>query len=246
MKKFFKNVRFFVWMLGSLVHIHKLGVAIDKYRAAGDYENERKKILATSSWWGGNSTKKFGADIHTEGLERIPDGPVLFVSNHQGYGDIFISLAVLTKFQFGFVAKKMLGDLPLFGKWIRRIRSVFIIQGDPRAAVETFRTGEEYLREGFSLLIYPEGTRFLGDGMAAFKKGSMRLALRTGVPVVPITIRGSWHLFEEKGYVRPGRVDFYVHSPIETAALTKEESAELSDRVERIVRGKLDEWNSAI
>jgi 1-acyl-sn-glycerol-3-phosphate acyltransferase len=244
MKKFFKNIWFFTWILWSLFRIRKIGAAIDKYRAVGDYANERIEILAASLWWGSHATKRFGADIHADGLEHIPNEPVLYVSNHQGYGDIFVALAVLTKSQVGFVAKKKLGDIPFFGKWIHRVRSIFIIQGDPRAAVETFRTGEEYLREGFSLLIYPEGTRFLGDDMASFKKGSMRLALRTGVPVVPITIRGSWHLYEEKGYVRPGRVDFYVHPPIETASLTKEEAAELSDKVEGIVRKKLDEWNS--
>jgi len=243
MKKFFKNIWFFGWVLYSLFHIRKLGAAIDRYRAADDYENERRTILEVSSWWGPFFVKKFKADIHAEGLDLIPYGPVLFVSNHQSYGDIFVTLALSTKHQLGFVAKQSLGELPFFGKWVRRIRSVFIAQGDPRAAVETFREGEDYINKGFSLLIYPEGTRNRSDGMAAFKKGSLRLALRTGVPVVPVTIRGTWHLYEEKGYVRPGRVDFCVHPPIETASLTKEEAAGLSDRVEEIVRAKLDEWN---
>ncbi|MDR1068267.1 MAG: 1-acyl-sn-glycerol-3-phosphate acyltransferase [Clostridiales Family XIII bacterium] len=239
-----RNLYFYSQVLRSLLHIRPIGKAIDRCRAAGDDENERAEILKAAKWWGTWLTGKFGADIRAEGLERIPDGPVLFVSNHQAYGDIFVFLAVLTEKQTGFVAKKQLGEIPLFGKWIYRIRSVFITQNDPRAAVETFKVGEDYLRRGFSLVIFPEGTRNLSDGMASFKKGSLRLALRTGVPVVPVTIRGSWHLFEEQGYVRPHAVDFYVHPPIETANLTKEEAAELSDRVEGIVRGKLDEWNS--
>jgi 1-acyl-sn-glycerol-3-phosphate acyltransferase len=239
-----RNLYFYSQVLRSLAHIHSTGKAIDRYRAAGDDENERAQILKASSRWGPWMTKQFNADIRAEGMDRIPDGPVLFVSNHQAYGDIFVFLAVLTEKQTGFIAKKKLGDIPLFGKWIYRIRSVFITQNDPREAVESFKIGEDYLRRGFSLVIFPEGTRNLSDGMEPFKKGSMRLALRTGVPVVPVTIRGAWHLFEEQGYVRPHTVDFYVHPPIETAHLTKAEAAGLSDRVESIVRGKLDEWNS--
>jgi 1-acyl-sn-glycerol-3-phosphate acyltransferase len=241
--KFFRNLRFFFCILWSLAHIRPIGKKVDVCRAAGDFERERDLILAASSWWGPKITRKFGADIQAEGLERIPSAPALFVSNHQAYGDIFIFLSLFTKRQIGFVAKTSLEKIPFFGVWIRRVRSVFLEQGDPRAAVEAFRMGEEYLREGFSLVIFPEGTRYLGDGMAPFKKGSLRLALRTGVPVVPVTIRGAWHLYEEKGYVRPHIVNFYVHPPIETASLTKEEAAGLAERVENIVRTKLDEWN---
>jgi 1-acyl-sn-glycerol-3-phosphate acyltransferase len=244
--KFFKNLRFFSWILWSLFHIRKFGAEADRCRVAGDFRGEREAILKASSWWGAKITQKFGADIRAEGLERIPAEPALFVSNHQAYGDIFVFLALFRKRQIGFVAKQNLGKLPFFGRWIRRIRSVFLVQGDPRAAVEVFREGEEYLREGFSLVIFPEGTRYLGDGMASFKKGSLRLALRTGVPVVPVTIRGSWHLYEEKGYIRPHTVNFYVHPPIETASLTKEEAAGLAERVEGIVRSKLDEWNGVV
>jgi 1-acyl-sn-glycerol-3-phosphate acyltransferase len=80
--------------------------------------------------------------------------------------------------------------------------------------------------------------------MAPFKKGSVRLATKTGIPIVPVSIRGTWHLFEEKGYVRGGDVQFHVHPPIATAGLSRAESAGLSDKVEAIIKAKIDEWNA--
>jgi 1-acyl-sn-glycerol-3-phosphate acyltransferase len=169
---------------------------------------------------------------------------VLFVSNHQGNADIVVFMAAITMKQHGFVAKQELLKIPYFGKWILRIRSLMIERDDPRSTLRTFKEGEEWLRQGFSLVVFPEGTRSKSDIMGGFKKGSMRMAAQTGVPVVPVSVSGSWRLFEEKGYPQPWTVRFHVHEPVSAAGLSKDEFAAMSDRVESVIKNKVEEWNA--
>ena len=75
--------------------------------------------------------------------------------------------------------------------------------------------------------------------MKPFKKGSLRLATKPGGPVVPITIDGTWRIFEEKGYPQKVSVDITIHKPIETASLSRQEASELAETVENIIRGGL-------
>jgi 1-acyl-sn-glycerol-3-phosphate acyltransferase len=165
------------------------------------------------------------------------------VSNHQGNVDIATFMAAVTMKQHGFVAKSELERIPYFGKWIPRIRSLMIERDDPRSTLRAFKEGEEWLRQGFSLVIFPEGTRSRSDEMGEFKRGGLRMATQTGLPVVPVSLSGSWRLFEEKGYPQPWTVRFYVHEPISTMGLSKNEIAEMNDRVESVIRAKVDEWN---
>ena len=86
------------------------------------------------------------------------------------------------------MAKRSLGRIPVFGEWIRDIRSVFIDRDDARSSLKTMEEGIDLLKKGFSLVIYPEGTRSRGPELGEFKKGSLRLATKSGVPVVPVTL----------------------------------------------------------
>ena len=241
---FIKNIPFILWCVKSLLQLRPYRRNIDKYRKEGKLEEERDEILKAGIFWGNSALKRFKVNVQKEGLENVPDGPVLFVSNHQSYVDIVVILATISMKQVGFVAKENLRTIPVFGRWIERIRSVFLQREDTRAAIEVFRTGEQYIKDGFSLVVFPEGTRSRCEEMAEFKKGSLRLATKTKVPIVPITLSNDWRVFEETGVLKPADVRFYVHPAIETVNLTKAEIAELSDKVEDIIRSKLNEWNS--
>jgi 1-acyl-sn-glycerol-3-phosphate acyltransferase len=245
----FKSLPFFAWAVRCLLSpgVNKAAKEIDDARRTGDVLREQRIILETESYWGGKAFGRFGhSTINAEGIERVPEGPVLFVSNHQSYGDIILYMTEsgdMNK-QLGFVARGNLTRFPLFGAWIVRVRSLLLERDDARSALKTFKVGEEWLRQGFSLVIFPEGTRSKSNDMADFKKGSLQLATRSGVPIVPVTLWNSWHLFEKYDYPHEAHTRFYVHEPIVTEGLTRPEQAALNEKVEGIIRSKLNEWKS--
>jgi 1-acyl-sn-glycerol-3-phosphate acyltransferase len=238
-----RNLPFFVWLIAELRRLRGFRRNIAKYRASGEAERERREILKATSVWGDDIAQKLRVNLRTEGETKLPEGPVVFVSNHESYADIPVFCAVIRDKQFGFIAKRELSRLPLFGKWIAEIRSVFLERDDARASLKSIEEGIELLRQGFSLVVFPEGTRNKGGPLRAFKKGSLRLATKPGVAVVPVTHTGCFKIFEESGVIKPGaRVRFYIHPPIETAGMSKQEAAALTETVENTIRSKLAEW----
>lgn len=240
MKKILKNISFGAWMYFNLRHLRPFHYRIKENRDSGDVEKEREQIINSTSTWGRGIMKKYKIKLNVTGIENVPAGPVLFVSNHQGYADIPVFFAAIPEKQFGFVAKTSLGKIPIFGEWIRDIRSIFIERDDARSSLKTMGEGIALLKQGFSLVIFPEGTRSKGNQMGEFKKGSLRLATKPGIPVVPVTLNGTYRVYEELGYVRSGAsIDFYIHPAIETKTLSKLEANNLAERVEEIIKSKL-------
>jgi 1-acyl-sn-glycerol-3-phosphate acyltransferase len=245
MKRTFKLICFGIWMYFNLRHLRPYHFKIKKYRDIDDYEKEREQILNSTIAWGVHIMKKFKVDLKVTGLENVPEGPVLFVSNHQGYADIPVYCAVFNRKQIGFVAKSSLGKIPVFGEWIRDIRSVFIERDDARSSLKTMEEGADLLSKGFSLVIYPEGTRSKGPAPGEFRKGALRLGIKAEVPIVPVTLNGTYHLYEEMGYPKPGAtVQFHVHPAIPTKGLSKSEANALPEKVEEIILTKLEEFQA--
>ena len=234
--KVFANIPGAFKLLNCLKYMEPYNKEIEAARAAGDFERERQFLLKATSSWGPMVMEMFGSSVNVKGIENLPDsGPVVMVGNHQGYADIFTYFSVFTKFQFSCVTKEKLCNLPFYWKWIRRIRSVLIKRNDPRASLKAISECIEYLKQGFSLVIFPEGTRSMGPDPGRFHKGSLKLATKPGVPIVPISINGSYKMFEEEGYLKGARIDVIVHEPIETKNLSRDEERELNDKVEKII-----------
>ncbi len=234
-----KNVPFLIWFYGFLRTIKPIKINIRKHREAGDHEKERTEILKAENAWGRALVKRAGITLNIKSAEALPEGPVVFISNHQSYWDIPVCFAAITEKPFGFVAKESLRKIPVFGSWIEDIRSVFIKRDDARASLKAIEEGIELLKQGFSLVIFPEGTRSKGSEIKEFKKGSLRLAIKAEVPVVPITIYGTFRAYEEKGYVRPAEIDIIIHPAIDTRGMARKEAAELPERVEGIIRSAM-------
>jgi 1-acyl-sn-glycerol-3-phosphate acyltransferase len=236
-----KNIIPAVLLYDSLKYLAKFKKETIKARQEGDFEREREFILKSTGTWGRHLVKVFDIDLSVTGKENLPDsGPVVFVSNHQGYADIPVSFMALDKFQFAFVARDDLEKLPFYGKWMKQIRGVFLKRDDARASLRAINEGIDLLEKGFSLMIFPEGTRSRGGPVKEFKKGSLRLAVKPGIPVIPVTINGTYHIFEESGRVKKGvHVDLTIHPLIETKGMSKTESNDFAAVVEKIIRGDL-------
>jgi len=240
----FQLISFTFFILSTLPPIAKNRREIDRARAEGRDADEQEWIRLAENDWGNRILSKWKVRLERTDQTILPSGGLLFVSNHEGYADIPAFMAAAPEKQFGFVAKEELTKIPVFSKWIVRIRSIMLERDDPREALRVFAEGEDYLKRGFSLVIFPEGTRAKGQGMRPFAKGSLRIALRSGSKVVPVAIHGSWECFEENGYPRPGVIRFHAFDPIDTVGIAKSEEAALSERVETMIRAKLEEWKA--
>ncbi len=220
--------------LGTLTQYRK---QIREARQTGNISEEQKYILKATSKWGNKMLELFDARLDITGKENLPlEGPVVYVANHQGYADIIAMCAALDTIQFGFVAKEELKKIPLYGNWIKEIHSVLIKRNNARESLKAISQGIKNIEEGFSMLIFPEGTRSRGKEMASFKKGSLKLATKPKVPIVPISIEGSYKCFEESGKLQGALIKVKIHPMVETAHLSKEEEKILPKEIETIIR----------
>ena len=133
-----------------------------------------------------------GVKITVKGKENIPDEAALFVGNHRSYFDILV-LYVQCERLTGFVAKDAMEKIPSLRVWMRYLYCLFLDRKDPRAGMKTILQAIEYIKQGVSICIFPEGTRNDGEelSMLPFKEGSFKIATKTGCPIVPGSINNS-------------------------------------------------------
>ena len=173
-----------------------------------------------------------GAEWEVTGLENIPENrAVLFTPNHQGNFDIPLLLSQLPRV-CAMVAKKEMKKVPCVSGWMSLFDCVFLDRENARAAIASMTQVENILKSGRSVVIFPEGTRSKGDVQGEFKLGSMRPAIRNGIPIVPVAIEGTYKLMEANGgFIKPAKVKVRVLPPIETENMSKEESQKLAELV---------------
>ncbi len=241
--KFFRNIPGGFKLFNSVRVFGKAMKTIDAAREAGDKEKEKAVIGENVAVWIDDLMRLYDITINIEGKENIPreDGFV-FISNHQGYADIIVLLKVMEGRQVGFIAKENLQKVPYFGKWISAIRGVYIKRGDAREALKSIQAGVNHIKEGFNLVIFPEGTRSRRPEMGEFKPGSFKLATKAKVPIVPVAINGTRHFFEDRGIFTNGVViDVKVLPAIDTKSLDRQELANIPHQVENNIRETLAE-----
>ena len=193
-----------------------------------------------TSKWAMNRIKDSGANINVYGKENIPkDRNVIFISNHQGDFDIAIFMALIPK-EKGFVAKIELNKIPILRTWMKYIGCVFIDRKDLKQSLKTIIEAICFIKKGHSMVILPEGTRSKSDTMGEFKAGSFKLATKTNVPIVPVTIDGSYKLKEKNnGFIKPDTVNVYIHKPIYLENMNNEEKENLPNTIKKIIQEKL-------
>lgn len=191
--------------------------------------------------WGKSLLYVAGVKVNVIGEEHVPESnSVCFVSNHQGMADILVITAYTPKV-VGFIAKKELKKMPIINLWMLINHCIFIDRRNIRQAAQAINKGADYIRRGYPLVLFPEGTRSRGPFMGRFKRGSIKLALKSNAIIVPVTVNGTYKLFEEQNQIRKGTVSLKFHKPIEVSPLTPKEQRELPDRLAQIIQGGLYE-----
>ena len=192
--------------------------------------------------WSKFTVNIVGMDIKVKGRENIPNGTCLFVGNHTSILDIPAIFYSLNR-PVGFIAKKEVLKVPILRYWLSKGKCIALDRQNPRDAVKMISEGVKNLKDGYSMMIFPEGTRSLDGKTLPFKKGSMKLATKAKVPIVPVTIDASFTSFEDNNKFKPSTITVTFHKAIETVNLTKEEERTLSEDVRNIIIGSLrDEY----
>lgn len=183
-----------------------------------------------------------GADVTYIGRENVPkDQAVLYVGNHNSYFDILLTYSQCPD-RTGYVAKAEMLRYPLLRDWMKRLYCLFLDRTDLRAGLQTILTGIDYIKDGISICIFPEGTRSRDGKMQPFKEGSMKMASKTGCPIIPIAITNSAEIFENHlPRIRPCRVIVEYGAPIYPKELSREEQKFLGSYTQQRIQAMLDQ-----
>ena len=167
--------------------------------------------------WGSVALLANRVKVRVEGLEHLNGrGPYIFMPNHQGFYDIFALLGHLP-YSFKWLAKKELFSIPFFGWTMAAAGYIRIDRGGTRDTVRAMNEAAQKIRDGMSLIIFPEGSRSPNGTIQPFKKGGFTLAIKSGVPVVPIAISGSRDIMPKgKLSAASGEIRIIIDRPIDT------------------------------
>jgi len=169
-------------------------------------------------WWAKVIMKAFLLPMKVEGQEHLEsDQSYVFVANHQGIFDIFVIYGYLGR-NFKWMMKYQLGKIPFVGYACRKSHQIFVDKRGPKKIQKTYETAREILQEGYSVTVFPEGARSFTGHMGKFRKGAFALADELQLPVVPLTINGSFDVLPRtRGFIN--LVDWHplsltIHQPI--------------------------------
>jgi len=188
-----------------------------------------------------------GIRVRVSGLGNLDTAvPRIYMTNHQSFFDIFALLACLPV-NFKFILKQELMNLPVFGPATRRAGYIGIERDDPRKAVKSMNQAAERIKNGASVLIFPEGTRSPDGRLGQFKKGGFSLAVKSGCDIVPVAIRDSYRI-APKGSLRikKGSFSLSIGKPISLAGYTKRKIPQLMDQVREAMLSQMEKSGSTV
>lgn len=184
--------------------------------------------------------------VEVIGKENILRGkPQIFMANHQSDFDILIVLGHIPG-QFRWIAKKELFNIPVFGAAMRNAGYIEIDRHNHEKAMRSLDEAALRIKEGKSVMTFPEGTRSRNGEIKSFKQGTFHLALKSGVPIIPVSIVGSGQIMPKRSLkVTPGKVRLIIDKPIEVTNFSIENRHELIEKVRNVIIKNYDYWREA-
>ena len=168
-----------------------------------------------------------GVSVTVKGMENIPKGqPVLYVGNHRSYFDILVGYTTVPG-KLGFVAKKEMLRYPFLSDWMVNVNCLFLDRKNIKEGLKAILEGIEKVKRGVSIWIFPEGTRNRSEDileLLPFKEGSLKIAEKSGCPVIPVALSGTADVFEKHiPFMRPSHVTIEFGTPFYIKKLPPEE-----------------------
>jgi len=235
----FRTIGIYIYAgLAVLGTVFKLRKAKKLFQQS-DSQETNEKIFETPRSVSKHVITRTGTEVNVVGQEKLPGGAVLFVANHQGLFDILAFLGYLGK-PVGFIAKKEINKLPIIPTWMELVHCVFMDRSDRRQSVRAINQGIENLKNGYSMVIFPEGTRSKGNRLNPFKPGSFRLGTKAKVPIVPVAIDGTYRIFEEDhGRIKKSKITIEIKDAIYPEQYEQMKSSELATKTQAIIQESL-------
>jgi len=192
-------------------------------------------------WWCRLIAWTIGARITVRGVENLdPDGTYVYMANHSSLVDIPAMFAYLP-YQFRIMAKKELFYVPFMGWHLWTAGNFPVDRSDPRKTARSLRNVIEGVRRGKSLAVFPEGTRSPDGKLRDFKPGSFKIAIKAGVPIVPVAIRGTHAILPKHSLVpRPGAVEVIIGRPLATDGSSDKDVRVLIEKTHHAIELELE------
>jgi len=188
--------------------------------------------------WVATMLAVFRVKVIISGLENFErDRPCVFVSNHQSHFDI-ITIFHATPTNLRFIAKKSLFYIPFFGWYLALAGYIPLDRSNRDRAIRSHDKAAEKIRKGVPIVSFPSGTRSLDGNVQPFKKGAFMLALKAGVPIVPISITGSIQVLPKtSAAIQPGTIRIHYAPPIDVSDYTIDDRDRLMADVREVIIG---------
>lgn len=235
-----RTIIWFIYFWISLILSIPATLKVKRYDKLGETDKRDALVNAKVQKWAKSLIDLSGCKVTVSGLEHIPsDRSVLFVSNHQSNFDIPLLLGFIDRPK-AFIAKIELGKIPMVSTWMGSMKCVFMDRNDMRQSAKAIRQGINTLKSGYNMVIFPEGTRSADGMISEFKPGALKLATKSGVPIVPVTIKGS-HKIMKKGsmLIRPAEVELIISPMVSPESMEGKDTVQLTEEVKSIVEGHL-------
>lgn len=180
-----------------------------------------------------------GLRTRVEGLENIPPRTCLFAANHTSNADPPAIVGAIPR-RIAILAKKSLFAIPIVGTAFRLAKFVPVDRGNAERAAASIEAAAEKMKQGVSFLIYPEGTRSPDGRLLPFRRGAFVLAIKAGVPVVPVACSGAHRIVPKNSYhITPGEVVVRFCPAVDAAEYSLERRNDLAQRVHAAVAAAL-------
>ena len=193
-------------------------------------------LRMASRLWAPGLLTGAGVKLELQGFEAIDfSKPYVIVANHQSIIDICVLFRAVPV-PLRFVLKQELARVPFVGAYAKAMGMVFIERRSARNASRKLHEAARLFQEGHCLCAFPEGTRSRDGRVGGFKGGVFKLAIESGVPILPIVIEGSGEVLPASGFrVRPGRICLRAGTPILTGELDQGDRQELAERSRQMI-----------
>lgn len=207
------------------------------------FPNADNNIHKVASLWANSLLLLCNIKANVVGKESILHGkPQIFMANHQSDFDVLLALAYIPV-QFRWIAKKDLFAIPLFGAAMRSAGYIEIDRNQRENALRSFEEAALRIRAGKSIMSFPEETRSRDGEINVFKQGLFHLAIKSGVPIIPVSIIGSGRIMPKRSLrIKPGRITIVIGESIDPSTFATENRHELIEKVRNEIIKNYNDW----